>query len=256
MARKTSPSTIETATVPPPTLEKQPKKSRKASEVVVPEAPEVTEAAPKKGRKQKVVEPPIPPVIIEEPVVEEEIMEEDKEDITIDHFLAQCESEIQSMGIHLSQSKLCLRSAKKASGKQARLMERLVKKKNKKSKSGEEGSKKAPGGFTRPTKVSDEMADFLGIPHGGLASRLDATQKIHAYINENNLKGVEGSEDHRMLSPDVKLTSLFGEEQVKKAQAAYAISKNFKDNINYLKLQSYIKHHFSKKEAAAKQAEA
>ena len=63
-----------------------------------------------------------------------------------------------------------------------------------------------PAGFHRPARISDELADFLEVPHGTLVSRVDGSTKIAAYASEHNL---HDPHDKRIYIPDAKLAALF-----------------------------------------------
>jgi hypothetical protein len=39
-----------------------------------------------------------------------------------------------------------------------------------------------PSGFVRPTLISDELADFLGVDHGSMMARTTVSGLINAYI--------------------------------------------------------------------------
>ena len=88
---------------------------------------------------------------------------------------------------------------------------------------------RAPSGFVKPTKISDELAKFLERPAGSEMARTDVTREINKYIRNHNL---QDKENGRKINPDSKLTSLL---KLKKT-----------DELTYFNLQRYMSPHFSK----------
>jgi chromatin remodeling complex protein RSC6 len=91
-----------------------------------------------------------------------------------------------------------------------------------------------PSGFVKPTRISDELASFLGKPAGTELARTAVSKEINAYIRANNL---QDKENGRKIIPDAKLTALL------KIQAS--------DELTYFNLQRFMKHHFVKPVAVA-----
>jgi chromatin remodeling complex protein RSC6 len=88
-----------------------------------------------------------------------------------------------------------------------------------------------PSGFVKPTRISDELASFLGKPVGTEMARTEVSKEINAYINTNSL---QDKTNGRKIIPDVKLTQLL------------KIGKD--DELTYFNLQRFMKHHFIKAE--------
>lgn len=88
---------------------------------------------------------------------------------------------------------------------------------------------RTPSGFAKPTKLSDELCAFLGVPAGSQLARTEVTRVLNHYIKNNNL---QDSNDKRTIVPDAKLSSIL------KLQG--------NDKLTYFNLQTYIKHHFQK----------
>ena len=84
-----------------------------------------------------------------------------------------------------------------------------------------------PSGFTQPTKISNELAKFLGKPAGTELARTDVSRLINTYISVNKLQDPQNG---RVINPDSKLRSLL------------AIGEN--DELSYFNLQKYMKPHF------------
>jgi upstream activation factor subunit UAF30 len=88
---------------------------------------------------------------------------------------------------------------------------------------------RAPSGFVKPTRISDELAKFLDKPSGTEMARTDVTREINKYIRAQNL---QDKENGRKINPDTKLSNLL---KLKKT-----------DELTYFNLQKYMSPHFSK----------
>jgi chromatin remodeling complex protein RSC6 len=91
-----------------------------------------------------------------------------------------------------------------------------------------------PSGFVKPTRISDELAQFLGKTVGTEMARTDVSKEINTYIQANDL---QDKKNGRVIHPDEKLTKLL------------KVSKD--DELTYFNLQRYMKHHFMKATPAA-----
>jgi chromatin remodeling complex protein RSC6 len=91
-----------------------------------------------------------------------------------------------------------------------------------------------PSGFVKPTRISDELAQFLGKSHGTEMARTDVSKEINAYIRSN---GLQDKTNGRKINADSKLASLL------------KLSKD--DELTYFNLQRYMKHHFIKSDTVA-----
>jgi chromatin remodeling complex protein RSC6 len=86
-----------------------------------------------------------------------------------------------------------------------------------------------PSGFVKPTRISDELAAFLGKTIGTEMARTVVSKEINAYIRENKLQDPANG---RRIHPDTKLTTL--------------LKLIPSDELTYFNLQRYMKHHFVK----------
>jgi chromatin remodeling complex protein RSC6 len=86
-----------------------------------------------------------------------------------------------------------------------------------------------PSGFVKPTRISDELAKFLGKQVGIEMARTEVSKEINAYIRE---KGLQDSANGRKIHPDGNLSKLLN------------LQKD--DELTYFNLQKYMKHHFIK----------
>ena len=66
--------------------------------------------------------------------------------------------------------------------------EREVKAANKASRKKRKTGNRQPSGFVKPTKISDELAKFLGKPKGTELARTEVTREINSYIRDHKLQ--------------------------------------------------------------------
>ena len=95
----------------------------------------------------------------------------------------------------------------------------------KKRKSGN----RAPSGFVKPTKISVELAAFLGKDKGTEMARTEVTREINSYIRAHKLQDPKNG---RRILADAKLRKLL---KLKKD-----------DELTYFNLQRYMSPHFAK----------
>ena len=88
---------------------------------------------------------------------------------------------------------------------------------------------RAPSGFAKPTKISTELANFLGKPKGTEMARTEVTREINKYIRANKL---QDKDNGRIILADTKLRKLL---KLKKD-----------DELTYFNLQRYMSPHFAK----------
>jgi chromatin remodeling complex protein RSC6 len=91
-----------------------------------------------------------------------------------------------------------------------------------------------PSGFVKPTRITNELATFLGKSHGTLIARTEVSREINKYIRAHSL---QDKSNGRKIIPDEKLSALLN------------ISAN--DELTYFNLQKFMKHHFIKEVAVA-----
>ena len=91
-----------------------------------------------------------------------------------------------------------------------------------------------PSGFVKPTRISDELASFLGKTTGTEMARTEVSKEINAYIRE---KGLQDPANGRKINPDQSLSKLLNIQSG--------------DELTYFNLQRYMKHHFIKPEVLA-----
>jgi hypothetical protein len=82
-------------------------------------------------------------------------------------------------------------------------------------------------GFNRPTKISDELADFIGQPRGTTMSRVFVIREINKYIRINDLQDANNA---RKINADVKLATL--------------LNLTNTDELTYFNIQRFLAPHF------------
>jgi len=102
------------------------------------------------------------------------------------------------------------------------------------SKKRRNNGNRKPSGFIKPTRISDELAAFLGKTVGTEMARTEVSKEINTYIQSH---GLQDKSNGRKINPDAKLTQLL------------KISKE--DELTYFNLQKFMKHHFVKADAPA-----
>ena len=112
-----------------------------------------------------------------------------------------------------------LKPVLKEHDKLKKVVERIQKKRD--------NARKSPSGFAKPNKISDELCDFIGVPHGTEKSRTDITRYINAYVKEHNLNKPT---NRRVIIPDEKLKKIF--------------RMNKDEEVTFFVLQRLISHHF------------
>lgn len=92
---------------------------------------------------------------------------------------------------------------------------------------------RTPSGFVKPTKISSELAAFLGKADGTEMARTEVTKEINAYIRSN---GLQNKDNGRIINADTKLKSL--------------LKLKGDDELTYFNLQRYMSPHFPKTQTA------
>ena len=186
-----------------------------------------TKAPKTKAPKVETTEPVVvpAPAPVEVPVVagsENEVVPISVETSCSDMFVHLNKS-LHELSAHLATLRAEVRSLEKNVSKELRVLDKINAKKNKNK------GNRAPSGFVKPTKISNELADFLGRDRGSLMARTDVTKQMTAYIRKNNL---QDKDNGRIILPDPKLKKL-----LKLADA---------DSLTYFNLQKFMGPHFEK----------
>ena len=168
----------------------------------------------------KVVAAPVPVVSEQEDTVPESVEQPLAEQST--EFLAK----LQQIGALISSLKTEYRTLEKKWTRELKVAQKASSKRKRKS------GNRAPSGFVKPTRISDELANFLEKPSGSEMARTEVTRDINKYIRLHNL---QDSTNGRKINPDAKLAALL---KLKKT-----------DELTYFNLQRYMSPHFEKASA-------
>jgi chromatin remodeling complex protein RSC6 len=116
---------------------------------------------------------------------------------------------------------------------QVKTVEKNVKKelKNVKKDKKKEKTKRAPSGFAKPTKVTNELCQFMDKPEGTEIARTEVTKALVTYIKTNNLLE-QGEDTKKKIVPDEKLKTLLG------------IDNTELNGLTYFNIQKYMNKHF------------
>ena len=122
------------------------------------------------------------------------------------------------------------KDAKKTDEKEQQKREREGAAVNKKTKkTAASGGQRTLSGFAKPSLLSDELCEFMGVGTGASMARTEVTRKINEYIKKNNL---QDAADKRHILPDANLKKI--------------LNLTCEDKLTYFNLQKYMKHHFTK----------
>jgi len=198
---------------------------------VVETAPEV--AADKKIKKPRAAktEAVVAPVQIPEPIVPV-VVASSKDAVEVSssepetpvteqsvEFLAK----LQQLGVMISSLKNEYRSLEKKWTRELKVAQKQGCKRKRKA------GNRAPSGFVKPTRISDELAIFLEKSAGSEMARTEVTRDINKYIRTNKL---QDESNGRKIIPDAKLSALL------------KLGKD--DELTYFNLQRFMSPHFAK----------
>jgi upstream activation factor subunit UAF30 len=221
MPRKQTSKSTDSASVSAPVVEVAPVSTTVPVEV----ASAVVDKAPKvKKVKAPKVEAALSPVVVEtvSSVVDEPVLAVDTETPITEQsveFLAK----LQQLGVLISSLKAEYRTLEKKWTRELKTAQKQSSKRKRKA------GNRAPSGFVKPTRISDELAKFLEKPSGSEMARTEVTRDINKYIRTHNL---QDKENGRKINPDSKLATLL---KLKKT-----------DELTYFNLQRYMSPHFAK----------
>jgi len=116
-----------------------------------------------------------------------------------------------------------VRALQKRADRELRAAQKLNRKRTTKS------GTRAPSGFVKPTKISKELAAFLGKEWGTEMARTQVTREINTYIRAHNLQDPKNG---RRILADKALRKL--------------LKLTKEDELTYFNLQRYMSPHFAK----------
>jgi chromatin remodeling complex protein RSC6 len=191
-------------------------------------APVVSEPVAKKAAKKPkaVAEVAAPTPVVEAAAPSNEVVEPVDTSVTLK--LNEFGAKIQQAFSIFSSLKGDFKTLEKTIARELKAAAKSSAKKSKRS------GNRQPSGFVKPTRISDELATFLGKSSGTQMARTEVSKEINAYIRANKL---QDKDNGRKIIPDAKLSTLL------KTQPS--------DELTYFNLQRFMKHHFIKAEVAA-----
>ena len=130
---------------------------------------------------------------------------------------------IQEIQGQISKLRTELKVVEKSVSKEMKHLDKVYSKKKKNK------GTRAPSGFVKPTKISDELAKFLSKESGIMMARTDVTKEMTNYIRENKL---QDKDNGRKIIPDEKLSKLLNIDN--------------SVELTYFNLQKYMSPHFEK----------
>ena len=169
---------------------------------------------------------PAPAPVVEQKVATEEVNVVVATDSTssVSANFGEFFTRFQKLLTEFGQLRSELKTLEKRTMKELKVVNKMNKKRQKKPVT------RAPSGFVKPTKISDELATFLGKPFGSEMARTEVTREINAYIRANNL---QDKANGRKINPDTQLAKL--------------LKVTDQDELTYFNLQRYMSPHFTKK---------
>ena len=191
----------------------------------------VDEGAGKTVKKTRKVADKVPNKVVQETIatdlavsdlVGENLVVENVVDFAADYL-----AKLQQITTLMSGLKNEYRTLEKRWTREVKAALKLSSKKKRKS------GNRAPSGFVKPTKISNELASFLEKPVGTEMARTEVTRDINKYIRSN---GLQCPTNGRIILADSALATLL------KLQPT--------DELTYFNLQKYMSPHFAKAGAA------
>ena len=195
--------------------------------------PQVEKPVPKKKTTKTVPAPapaPVPEPVKVEAKVEEVVAVENTVEDDVGKAFADLLQKLQTLTATFTAVKQDFKALEKKYMRELRVASKASDKKKKSASS----KPRQPSGFVKPTKISTELANFLGKPEGSEMARTEVTREINKYIRANDL---QDSSNGRKINPDAKLRGLL---QVPTS-----------DDLTYFNLQKYLSKHFPKPAAVA-----
>ena len=177
--------------------------------------------APVKKPRAKAVSVPVVVAKVDENGASpsEDVVSSDDKTADAENVVQVLADKIGSLAFLIKDIQSSLKPVLKEHDKLRKIVERIQKKRD--------NARKSPSGFAKPNKISDELCDFIGVPHGTEKSRTDITRYINAYVKEHNLNKPT---NRRIILPDEKLKKI--------------LKINNEEEVTFFILQRLISHHF------------
>ncbi|GAG15471.1 unnamed protein product, partial [marine sediment metagenome] len=157
-------------------------KSTKATKATKATKPTSTKSTKSKKVTKKVAAVAAP--VVAAPVVAEPVVAAPAEVAvpTLGDSFAELLGHLQSLRSNLTKVTGQVRALQKRADRELKNAQKLSKKRSKRT------GNRAPSGFVKPTKISMELANFLGKPKGTEMARTEVTREINGYIRAHNLQ--------------------------------------------------------------------
>ena len=191
--------------------------------VVAATAPVAASAPVVKKSAKKAKPAAAAPAVSASPAVDEVVVECAEGEAPIAEQSVEFLAKLQQLGVLISSLKAEYRTLEKKWSRELKTAQKQSSKRKRKA------GNRAPSGFVKPTRISDELAKFLEKPSGSEMARTEVTREINTYIRAHNL---QDKENGRKINPDTKLATLL---KLKKS-----------DELTYFNLQRYMSPHFAK----------
>jgi len=190
--------------------------------------------APKKVVKKAAVKAatPVPEPVVEAAAPTETEGVEKPEESDLMEVSAVFFTKLQQMGTMITAIKSEYRALEKKWVREIKQSQKAAKRKRK-------VGNRAPSGFVKAARISDELAAFLGVDKGVEMARTDVTKEITAYVKAHSL---QDKDNGRQINPDAKLKKL--------------LHLGADDVLSYFNLQRFMSPHFHKKSDDLPQAAA
>ena len=201
---------------------KQAKTTTPVVDTPVVETPVVEKKARKPKAEKAAAPAPVEPVASASAPAVEEAAAGDV-DTSLEDQSTEFQAKLQQLSSLISSLKSEFRVLERKWGRELKSSRKMNSRRKRKT------GNRAPSGFVKPTRISDELASFLGKEKGAEMARTAVTRDINAYIRTNNLQDTTNG---RKISPDAKLASL--------------LKLGKEDELTYFNLQRFMSPHFSK----------
>ncbi len=195
---------------------------KKTTTTATAEAPVASVPATKKASSKKRVPKTQTQPVVETAVATPDVVVEATAETTplseLTEIFSEFSGRLNQLSSQFTSLKNDFRGLEKRALRELKALQKLSVKKQRKS------TNRQPSGFVKPTKISSELATFLGKEPG-----TEMAREINKYIRANNL---QDSENGRKINPDKSLSSLL------------KIPKD--EQLTYFNLQRYMSPHFAK----------
>lgn len=208
---KSTEPAVKPPKAPAPVVEKSVK-----ADAPEPVAPEPVAKRVKKSKSPKAEEPKSNEVVSSVPLTP-------SSEASLSESFSGVVSLLGDLNSTLTNTKLAVKTLEKMVSREMKVLDKINEKKNKNK------GNRAPSGFVKPTKISDELAVFLKKEKGSMMARTEVTKEMTAYIRE---KSLQDKENGRKILPDASLKKL--------------LNLGSEDVLTYFNLQKFMSPHFEK----------